>query len=194
MSKLSDNLHLSPERLAAEIFPIKAGLILTDRGRTLDFHGRRPTAEEIWTLLESVPDPEVPVVSVVDLGIVRSVENHNGIWVVQITPTYSGCPATELIKNEIILALERAGVDPLEVRQQMAPAWTTEWISDDGRRKLREFGIAPPTGKAGESDNIECPRCGSVNHKRISEFGSTACKALYQCHDCQEPFDYFKCI
>ncbi|OMH38409.1 phenylacetate-CoA oxygenase subunit PaaJ [Motiliproteus sp. MSK22-1] len=185
-------------------------MISTDRGRTIDFHNHLPTEEALWNLLDSVPDPEVPAVSVVDLGIVRSIEYTQseagqddtgqeapGYWQISITPTYSGCPATELIENEIRGALQRSGVKNYAIQQQLSPSWTTDWITDKGREQLRKFGIAPPAGdsrKPGIAADIECPRCGSNHHKKISEFGSTACKALYQCEDCQEPFDYFKCI
>ena len=214
----TENAAKTSQQIAAELFPIEAnvehgqstGLISTDRGRTVDFHNRLPTVEELWDLLDSVPDPEVPAVSVVDLGIVRNIQyasyeagqekaaqETQGYWRISITPTYSGCPATELIENEIEGALLRAGVNDYKILQQLSPSWTTDWITDKGREQLRKFGIAPPAGdsrKPGISADIECPRCGSNHHKKVSEFGSTACKALYQCEDCHEPFDYFKCI
>jgi ring-1,2-phenylacetyl-CoA epoxidase subunit PaaD len=155
-----------------------------------------------WDVLHSVLDPEVPALSVCDLGIVRDVIAHaDGIEVV-LTPTYSGCPATEVIEQAVIDAVNHAGLGPARVTLQRAPAWTTDWISDDGRRKLREYGIAPPSGNAAVSQErpirllprqrIECPRCSSTNTERLAAFGSTACKSLYRCVACREPFEYFK--
>jgi ring-1,2-phenylacetyl-CoA epoxidase subunit PaaD len=151
-----------------------------------------------------VPDPEIPVLSVCDLGIVREVvampDTAAGIEVV-LTPTYSGCPATEVIAADVRQALEDAGFAPVAVRTQRAPAWTTDWISAEGRRKLREYGIAPPHVAAAQARvvhlhprTIDCPRCGSGDTERLSAFGSTACKALYRCRVCREPFDHFKPI
>ncbi|SFR72992.1 ring-1,2-phenylacetyl-CoA epoxidase subunit PaaD [Marinobacter daqiaonensis] len=158
------------------------------------------TEEELWTLLDEVKDPEVPAVSVVELGIVRRIAEEDGEWVVDVTPTYSGCPATEMIEQSIVEALQLAGVRNGRIRRVLTPAWTTDWITDTGREKLREFGIAPPQGSAsklsltGMDETVICPICGSEDTQRVSEFGSTACKALYRCLDCHEPFDYFKCI
>jgi len=155
---------------------------------------------QLWALLEEVKDPEVPVVSVVELGIVRSLKWEGKELRVEVTPTYSGCPATELIEQMIEQALQQAGIRKLQVVSVLTPAWTTDWITEAGREKLRAYGIAPPQGSAskmsllGHAEQITCPLCGSEHTKQISEFGSTACKALYQCQDCQEPFDYFKCI
>jgi ring-1,2-phenylacetyl-CoA epoxidase subunit PaaD len=154
--------------------------------------------DEAWALLAAVPDPEVPVLSVVDLGLVREVNcGDDGIEVV-LTPTYSGCPATELIESSVRDALNDAGLGPVRVITRRAPAWTTDWISDEGRRKLREYGIAPPgavnTALRFHPRTIECPRCGSSRTERLSAFGSTACKALYRCLDCREPFEHFKPI
>ena len=157
-----------------------------------------------WRVLETVLDPEVPALSLVDLGIVREVHAlEDGLQVV-LTPTYSGCPATEVIEQSVVDALAEAGLGPVTVVTRRAPAWTTDWISEDGRRKLREYGIAPPgpvDAGAGapirivrKSAAVECPRCGSANTERLSAFGSTACKSLYRCVACREPFEHFKPI
>ena len=140
--------------------------------------------ELIWAVLASVPDPEIPVLSVVDLGIVRSVEPDR----VLITPTYTGCPATQVIERDIRSALDAAGFANVTVETTLSPPWTTEWISEAGREKLRAYGIAPPTRSA-----VECPQCGSADTEEISRFGSTPCKALWRCRACAEPFDLFKC-
>lgn len=152
-----------------------------------------------WDVLRSVLDPEVPAISLVDLGIVRAVRDTGDALEVVLTPTYSGCPATEVIERSVIDAVTAAGLGPVAVRQRRAPAWTTDWISDDGRRKLREYGIAPP-GRGAEavaplrfvSRRIECPRCGSRQTEQLSAFGATACKSLHRCLACREPFEYFK--
>ena len=139
----------------------------------------------IWAVLKEVPDPEIPVVSVLDLGIVRSVEEDK----VVITPTYSGCPATQFIEQNIRTALDEAGYGGVVIETQLSPPWTTAWISDEGKEKLRAYGIAPPElAKA-----ATCPRCGSTNTEEVSRFGSTPCKAQWRCTDCLEPFDRFKC-
>jgi ring-1,2-phenylacetyl-CoA epoxidase subunit PaaD len=158
----------------------------------------RSRTDEAWRVLAEVPDPEVPVLSVVDLGLVREVNcDDDGLEVV-LTPTYSGCPATEIIEASVRDALLAANLGPVRVSTRRAPAWTTDWISDEGRRKLREYGIAPPgaanTALRFHSRTIECPRCGSSRTERLSAFGSTACKALYRCVDCREPFEHFKPI
>jgi ring-1,2-phenylacetyl-CoA epoxidase subunit PaaD len=160
-----------------------------------------PSVGEIWRWLDQVPDPEIPVISLVDLGIVRDVAWQRDLLVVTVTPTYSGCPATTVINLEIEKALRDRGVQKLELKRQLAPAWTTAWISDKGREKLREFGIAPPvegTAACGIGRPVDpvvaCPRCGSENTSLISRFGSTPCKSNYRCEDCLEPFDYFKCL
>ena len=146
-----------------------------------------------------VCDPEIPVLSIGDLGVLRNVEvDGRGGVEVDITPTYSGCPAMNMIALELELALEQAGFDKIKVRTVLAPAWTTEWLTEEGRRKLREYGIAPPSKSKGRGglfgmDEVQCPRCGSNSTSRIAEFGSTSCKALWRCEDCREPFDYFKC-
>lgn len=158
-----------------------------------------------WAVLQQVPDPEVPVLSVCDLGIVRDIvaKVDAGLEVV-LTPTYSGCPATEVIAQSVRDALTGAGYSPVTITTRRSPAWTTDWISDDGRRKLREYGIAPPTGQAVVDDaprpmrlmarGVDCPRCGSAQTERLSAFGSTACKALHRCLVCREPFEHFKPI
>jgi ring-1,2-phenylacetyl-CoA epoxidase subunit PaaD len=151
-------------------------------------------------VLGSVPDPEVPALSVVDLGIVREVSQaDDGALVIVLTPTYSGCPATEVIEADIRGALDLAGLGPVRVNYRLAPAWTTDWISDAGRRKLADYGIAPPPepGTAVvhlHAYNVACPRCHSARTERLSAFGSTACKSLYRCLECREPFEFFKPI
>ncbi|MEO0691739.1 MAG: 1,2-phenylacetyl-CoA epoxidase subunit PaaD [Pseudomonadota bacterium] len=151
----------------------------------------QPSISDIWGWLEDVPDPEIPVISVVDLGIIRDVTREGGKVVVAITPTYSGCPATSVISMEVEAALRANGVEAFELRRQISPAWTTDWISDTGRAKLEAYGIAPPQAAGGPE---RCPHCGSGHVERISQFGSTPCKAQWRCRDCLEPFDYFKCI
>lgn len=153
-----------------------------------------------WAVLDGVLDPEVPVLSVCDLGIVREVTvRENGTDVV-LTPTYSGCPATEVIADSVREALESAGFGPVQVEQRLAPAWSSDWISEQGREKLRRYGIAPPSGNAAVlpirlmARGIPCPRCESLQTERLSAFGATACKALYRCLACREPFEYFKPI
>ena len=160
----------------------------------------------IWEFLDEIQDPEVPVLSIVDLGIVREIKLHNtplgeGAIEVVITPTYTGCPAMDLITTTIKIELATLGFKKVKVTQILSPAWTTEWMSEEGKRKLKEYGIAPPNPKQQVCDQklfaaaeaVQCPHCDSYHTHRISEFGSTACKALYQCDDCKEPFDYFKC-
>jgi ring-1,2-phenylacetyl-CoA epoxidase subunit PaaD len=157
--------------------------------------------ETIWSILEEVNDPEVPVLSVIDLGIVREVNVRDQEVEVVITPTYSGCPAMDVISMDIRIALLRRGYKQIRIRTVLTPAWTTEWMSERGKEKLREYGIAPPTPLQQvchtklfhREEAIACPRCQSYHTRLISEFGSTACKALYRCEDCREPFDYFKC-
>lgn len=153
---------------------------------------------KIWQILFTVADPEVPVLSILDLGIVREVKiNGNEIEIV-ITPTYTGCPAMDMIAMNIKLTLIENGFYNIKITSVLSPAWTTDWMTEDGKRKLKEYGIAPPHHSTTQSDGstdrvIECPQCNSTNTKLISEFGSTACKALYKCTECLEPFDYFKC-
>lgn len=154
---------------------------------------------KIWELLEQVFDPEVPVLSILDLGIVRKVEQQKEGWEVDITPTYSGCPAMQRIESDIHEVMNENGVE-VNVNLVLSPAWTTDWLSDDGRRKLKEYGIAPPEDEVDKSVLfadpliVPCPKCDSKSTKMVSQFGSTACKAHYQCKECLEPFDYFKCL
>lgn len=172
-------------------------LITSDRGARPALLG---DLDKAWAILAEVMDPEVPVVSVVDLGIVRDLDWQAGHLHVVVTPTYSGCPATEVIEDDIRTALEQAGFNAPKLERKLTPAWSTDWITADGRERLRAYGIAPPDGSAskrtllGESPTVLCPQCGSAHTEVLSEFGSTACKALYRCCDCREPFDYFKCI
>ena len=177
-----------------------------------------PALTHAWTVLESVPDPEIPVVSIRELGILRDVRRAaDGALEVVITPTYSGCPAMSQIAEDIGRALDAAQLTPYRIATVLAPAWTTDWITADAREKLRAYGIAPPTGNCGSAAHAQaaphaphakvlrfvpravpalpapsCPRCGSAHTERLAQFGSTACKALYRCLDCREPFDYFK--
>ncbi len=151
---------------------------------------------ELFELLNSVVDPEIPVLTLQDLGVLRDISVENGGITVTITPTYAGCPAIDAMRVDIETTLAEAGYQQVTVQQSLSPAWTTDWMSENGRKRLQAYGIAPPvtTSCGKQTGTIECPQCGSSDVKRISEFGSTACKALYQCRDCLEPFDYFKCI
>ena len=164
----------------------------------------RPGVDEVLQWLAAVPDPEIPVISVVELGIVRDVAWHGECLLVTITPTYSGCPATEAIRAAIEQALRDHGIKTLEIRTQLAPAWTTDWLSESARDKLRAYGIAPPgpVPRAGRVLDIRalaeepapaCPRCGSVRTRLVSRFGATPCKSAHVCADCLEPFERFKC-
>jgi len=156
--------------------------------------------QRIWKLLEEVPDPEIPVISIIDLGVVRSVNVKEDEVVIEITSTYSGCPATDVFIADIKSKLAENNFKNVEVKMKFSPAWTTDWLSENGRLKLREYGIAPPEDEPDKSVLfakqvvVPCPKCRSKNTKLISQFGSTACKSLYQCNDCLEPFDYFKCL
>jgi len=159
-----------------------------------------------WSVLANVPDPELPTVSLCDLGIVRDVHVDGGVLQVVLTPTYSGCPATEVISHSVQEALLGAGLGPVSVKQQLAPAWTTDWISESGREKLLASGIAPPNGNASMASTgqaqplrffsrpVACPRCGSGRTERLSAYGSTACKSMHRCLACLEPFEHFKPI
>lgn len=166
---------------------------------TADYIPIKP--EDIWKLLESVMDPEVPVLSVVDLGIVREIQLKDHGVAVTITPTYTGCPAMDVIATTIRMQLLCHGISPVEIKTVLSPAWTTEWMTASGIDKLRAYGIAPPNPKQQvctpeyfqREEAVQCPHCLSFHTDMISEFGSTACKSLYRCLDCQEPFDYFKC-
>jgi ring-1,2-phenylacetyl-CoA epoxidase subunit PaaD len=154
--------------------------------------------QRAWNVAAGVADPEIPVLTIADLGVLRDVAVSDGHIEVTITPTYSGCPAMNMITLEIELALEREGFPNSRVRTVLSPAWTTDWMSEDGRRKLREYGIAPPQEASSRRalfgvEQVACPQCGSANTERLSEFGSTSCKALWRCKACREPFDYFKC-
>lgn len=154
--------------------------------------------EKILNILSSVNDPEIPVLSVIDLGIAREVKMHDETVELIITPTYSGCPAMDFIGINIRKALSDNGFYNIKITHQLSPAWTTDWMTEEGKEKLKAYGIAPPAAKTFDKnylDNlqVECPHCHYMNTKVISQFGLTACKALYQCNDCGEPFDYFKC-
>lgn len=170
-------------------------------------HPLRPTtadAARIWDIAAQVPDPEIPVISIAELGILRGARMEDGQAVVVITPTYSGCPAMEHITADISSALKDAGFPDARVELVLHPAWSTDWITEQGRKNLKEYGIAPPTGTArathsgpvpltlGPPPAVECPRCSSQRTSKLSHFGSTSCKALFRCEDCLEPFDYFK--
>lgn len=148
--------------------------------------------DRLWSLLEQITDPEIPVISIRELGILRDIRLEGDTVAVVITPTYSGCPAMREIRQDISKLLSTAGFEKVLVETQLSPAWTTDWITPAGAKKLHDYGIAPPQPRG--QANIRCPLCSSDNTKLISEFGSTACKALYQCNACLEPFDYFKCI
>lgn len=167
----------------------------------------RPAIAQIWDWLAEVPDPEIPVISLTDLGIIRAVDWQDDTLVVTVTPTYSGCPATAVINLDIENHLRAKGVDDIRLERQLSPAWTTDWISDAGREKLRDYGIAPPIdgtrpdgqvvarigALTGSNLVVACPRCQSNDTRRVSQFGSTPCKASWVCNACLEPFDYFKC-
>lgn len=162
-----------------------------------------PAVDEVWAWLEDVPDPEIPVLSVVDLGVIRDVRWDGGTLAVVITPTYSGCPAMQFIHESVRRALESHGVESVRMESRLSPAWTTDWLSERGRERLRAYGIAPPVGRAGAlaglsrgtpgGAKVTCPHCDSADTQRVSQFGSTPCKALYRCNACREPFEYFKC-
>lgn len=160
----------------------------------------KPTDREgFFRLLETVKDPELPVLSIVDLGIVRDVlrDEEEKVWVIRITPTYSGCPAMDMIAIQIRMTLYAAGLTDFRIETVLSPAWTTEWMNEDAKERLRAYGIAPPGRIAalveGRPEAVACPRCGSEDTTCLSEFGSTACKSLYRCETCREPFDHFKC-
>lgn len=161
-----------------------------------------PVAARIWDIAATVLDPEVPVLTIEDLGVLRSAALVDGRAVVTITPTYSGCPAMDAIRDDVVSALVDAGYQDAEVKLVLSPAWTTDWMSEAGRSKLEEYGIAAPSGHAAVPSGgpvrltlaVKCPRCGSLNTTETSHFGSTSCKALYTCNACHEPFDYFKVL
>ena len=157
--------------------------------------------DHIVSIIEQVTDPEIPVLTIVDLGILRGVSFQDGEVEVSITPTYSGCPAMDVIREQIERELRDHGYSRVRVIQRLSPAWTTDWMTEDGKNKLKAYGIAPPTSRQmvceatrfHEGEAIACPRCNSYDTRLISQFGSTPCKALHQCNNCHEPFDYFKC-
>ena len=144
----------------------------------------RPADDQLWQWLAEIPDPEIPVISVVDLGIVRAARWDQDTLVVTVTPTYTGCPATRVINDDIVAHLRLRGIADVRIERQLSPAWTTQWMTAKGREKLRAYGIRV----------VACPRCASVETERVSQFGSTPCKAVYRCRSCLEPFDHFKCI
>lgn len=157
--------------------------------------------DKVWAALQEVPDPEIPVISVVELGVVRDIVTTGEKVTVSITPTYTGCPAMKMMEDDIVSKLKEKGYSDIEVRMVYSPAWTTDWLSDETKEKLRRYGIAPPGQSSvdknallGKPREVKCPRCGSAHTTMVSQFGSTACKALWKCDDCKEPFDYFKCI
>lgn len=150
---------------------------------------------ELWDLLDQVKDPEIPVISIWDLGVLSDIEKSGETVVVSITPTYSGCPAMDVIRDDIKTALKTAGIDNFRIETRLSPAWSTAMMSPQGKARLKDYGIAPPLeDNSTAPSTIACPHCDSSNTHKISEFGSTACKALYQCDECSEPFDYFKSI
>ena len=159
-------------------------------------------AEDIFNLLSEIPDPEIPVISIIELGVIRNIEIINDSTIsLKITPTYSGCPAMKQIEDDVRKKLSENGFTTIDIKTIFSPPWTTDWITPEAKEKLRKYGIAPPKNSTedkswltGKEKKIACPRCKYLNTKLISQFGSTACKALYQCQDCLEPFDYFKCI
>ena len=163
----------------------------------------RAAVDQVWRWLSEVPDPEIPVLSLTDLGVIRDVAWEGEVLEVTVTPTYSGCPATAVIEMDIEAALKAQGVERVALRRQLSPPWTTEWITDRGRKRLQAYGIAPPvegtaaTGRVaallGGRLQVACPRCGSPDTEEVSRFGSTPCKAHWRCRACREPFDYFKC-
>jgi ring-1,2-phenylacetyl-CoA epoxidase subunit PaaD len=155
-----------------------------------------------WDIATTVVDPEIPVLTIEDLGVLRSVEEDGDRVRVELTPTYSGCPAIDAMRDDVRAALLAAGYTDVEVRMTLAPAWTTDWMSDEGKRKLREYGIAAPNGRAPVHGGgrtmlrmaVKCPRCDSLDTRELARFGSTSCKALYECRSCLEPFDFFKVL
>jgi len=161
-------------------------------------HDRADLQRIAWDAAATVVDPEIPVLTIADLGVLREVTVTDAGVEVAITPTYSGCPAMNMIALEIELALAREGIPNAKVRTVLSPAWTTDWMSEQGRRKLKDYGIAPPAAASGRralfgAQQVACPQCGSADTEVLSEFGSTSCKALWRCKACREPFDYFKC-
>jgi len=182
----------SPQRIAVDATNLSGCVMVIDM---IDHTEMRQRA---WDVAAEVVDPEIPVLTIADLGVLRDIAINDGRIEVTITPTYSGCPAMNMIALELELALERAGFRDSKIRTVLSPAWTTDWMSEEGRRKLREYGIAPPQASSSRRalfgvEQVACPQCGSGNTELLSEFGSTSCKALWRCKSCREPFDYFKC-
>lgn len=164
---------------------------------------RTTAAQQVWDIAATVCDPEIPVLTIADLGILRDVEVAGERVTVTITPTYSGCPAMDAIRDDLQAAYAKEGYADVHVDLVLAPAWTTDWMTDAGKQKLQEYGIAPPIGLAGAARHagpirlqmaVKCPQCASLHTKELTRFGSTSCKALYVCQDCSEPFDYFKVL
>lgn len=159
-------------------------------------------SQRAWDIAAQVVDPEIPVLTIEDLGVLRAVVDVDGRIAVTLTPTYSGCPAMEAMRDDVVSALHAAGCDDVSVELVLTPAWTTDWMSEDGKAKLRSYGIAAPTGHSAARPSgavrlqlaVKCPRCSSLNTRELARFGSTSCKALYECRDCLEPFDYFKVL
>jgi len=170
--------------------------------RAVPESGVRPNDEasaRIWDIAATVPDPEVPALTIEDLGVLREARADGGSAHVVLTPTYSGCPAIDQMRDDVAAKLREAGYERVQVGYTLSPAWTTDWMSEAGKRKLEDYGIAPPTARSSELRGpiplglgVKCPRCHSLHTREISRFGSTSCKALYQCQKCLEPFDYFK--
>ena len=190
----------SPKPLAPSRFNQEAltgQLLVTDVQGNLKYQANYEK-EAIWQVLSQVQDPEIPSVSILDLGIVRHISVHMRQITLAVSPTYSGCPATDLINDLIMEAMEGAGYQNVNIKQALSPAWSSDFITPEGREKLKAVGIAPPKGMVSKASlidrDIPCPHCESQDTRLLSEFGSTACKALYQCNDCREAFDYFKCI
>lgn len=156
------------------------------------------TPDEVYALISGIPDPEIPVITIKDLGILRQVRKEEGVYTVTITPTYTACPAVDMIKDQIREILSLHGISNLKIELTYSPAWTTDWLSQEAKIKLKNYGIAPPTHSScsklvNVTETVTCPRCNSKHTSLISRFGSTACKALYKCDDCKETFDFFKC-
>ena len=157
-------------------------------------------AAQIRHYLEEVSDPEIPVLTIIDLGVVQEIYFTDPTWIIELTPTYSGCPAMQQIEVDLLAKLQEKGIANAQVKHVLSPAWTTDWISEQGRQKLRMYGIAPPVNESDKSTlfaeppRVSCPKCNSMDTRMVSLFGSTACKAQYQCKQCLEPFDYFKCL
>lgn len=171
----------------------------SDRSLPLRGAGDEDVLRRAYEAAASVCDPEIPVLTIADLGVLRDVTVQDGVVEVKITPTYSGCPAMDVIGVDVQTALAQAGIERARVKLVLSPAWTTDWMTEAGKDKLRAYGIAPPQGRASRralfgEESVTCPQCGSPDTQRISEFGSTACKSLWRCLSCREPFDAFKCL